>query len=58
LILPKLTIKSTDEEITAEIASVVKLPYIAALKGGTLPVVQGGRSSKEDDTKRHGTAWA
>lgn len=55
-VLPRVKVSSTDEEIKAEIKSVMDLPYIAALGDGSIiPVVQGGI---EQGKQRQGTAWA
>lgn len=56
-VLPKITTRSTDEEIVGEIASALEKPYIAALeKGDTFPVISGG-TGKEQEGSRQGTSW-
>lgn len=55
-ILPRLTMKSTDDEIAGEITSALERPYIEALaKGETMPVFSGG-GGKEGES-RQGTEW-
>ena len=55
-ILPKLSVSSTEEEITGEIASALEKPYIKALESGDMfPVVSGGTGDQE--SARTGTAW-
>lgn len=57
LVLPKIETKTTDEELKGEIENALKVPYIAALKDGALPVVQGG--GKPDEAgKLVGAHWA
>lgn len=54
-VLPKLTSKSTDEEIVGEIDSALERPYIKALvEGQALPTFSGGTGEEE---VRQGTEW-
>lgn len=53
-VLPKLTDKSTSDEIVGEIDSALKRPYIEALVDGTvMPVFSGGT----DNQSREHTEW-
>ncbi len=55
-VLPKLTSKSTDEEIVGEITSALERPYIEALvDGSVMPVFSGGGG--KDESPRQGTEW-
>lgn len=57
-ILPKLSVKSTDEEITGEISEALKRPYIEALtQGSVIPVFSGGPGKERQTEARQGTVW-
>lgn len=56
IVLPKLSGSSTDDEIAGEIASALEKEYIKTLETEKAPVVSGGTSGSQEDS-REGTAW-